>query len=380
MSRFNVASQYPLQPREQNYMLDTKHLTIHSEDRDIKKWPNSNHFEIILPQAYQNVQSMRIDEVNLPVNYYTFSNYLQNTKFEFSLIPKNNSGTDPFYVPLLANANGIYTVEIQEGFYCPCEIINEIQNKMNKVVTKYLNDLGITGTYDRFKVYYDNVGQKVWFGNSVDEFTLQFGNKINYILKDCGDPVIWDRYTKWGLPSYIGYDKKSYVSTSDISAIEFDYTSPPTVFVEPLFTGYPVYFVKAPMTIKILGDSTIYIEVDKYNKYDELMPYPERTSNMYNNDYNGRVNSAFTKIPVYTVPHGQSWSTWDAPNLSVFDPPLERIQKLKFKFRYHDGRLVDFQDFPFNLTITFYMFRNTFDRKMKVAVPTTLYNGATYPP
>ena len=373
MSAFNVAAQHPLQPREQTYLLDRKLLTVHSEDRDVKKWPQANHFEIILPQAYQNIESMRLVEANMPANYYTFSNEYQNTKLEFSLIPKNNTGADPFYLSLSANVNGNYTVDIQEGFYCPEELAAEIENKMNIAVTEYLNNSGIAGTYDRFKVYYDKVSQKFWFGNSVDEFILQFGRKIDYTLKDCGQPVVWNRYTKWGLPSYIGFEKQSYVSTSDISAVEFDYTIPPTVFVTPLFAGYPVYFVKAPSTIKIFGEKTIYMEIDKCNSYDELKPYSENTSNMYNNDYNGIVDSAFAKIPITTIPHGQIWESRNGllQNLTVFDPPLERIQKLKFKFRYHDGRLVDFQDFPFDFTIAFNRLRNEIGKSYYIRIPAT---------
>ena len=51
----------------------------------------------------------------------------------------------------------------------------------------------------------------------------------------------------------------------------------------------------------------------------------------------------------------------------------ERINRLKFKFRYHDGRLVDFRCVPFNFSIEFNCLRNTPDKKMKIVVP-PLYN------
>ena len=65
---FNVNTSRPLIPREQTYVLDRKLVTIHSDDRDIKKWPFSNHFEIELPQIMENVESMRLVECNLPIN------------------------------------------------------------------------------------------------------------------------------------------------------------------------------------------------------------------------------------------------------------------------------------------------------------------------
>ena len=76
-------------PRENNFVLERKLVTIHSEDRDIKKWPHSNHFEVPLPDAYQNIHSMRLVDIIIPINYYTFSNDSQNTKFSFKVIPKN---------------------------------------------------------------------------------------------------------------------------------------------------------------------------------------------------------------------------------------------------------------------------------------------------
>ena len=57
MSHFNVQQQHPLIPREQTYVLDRKLVSVHSFDRDIKKWPNSNSFEIDLPQSLQKILS-----------------------------------------------------------------------------------------------------------------------------------------------------------------------------------------------------------------------------------------------------------------------------------------------------------------------------------
>ena len=57
---YTLGSSKPLINREQNYVLDRKLLTVHSEDRDINKWPNSNTFEIMLPEQLLNVQSMRL--------------------------------------------------------------------------------------------------------------------------------------------------------------------------------------------------------------------------------------------------------------------------------------------------------------------------------
>ena len=85
MSRFNINQTHPLIPRKQNYVLEKKLISFHSEDRDIKQWPKTNIFQIELPEPLSQVQSMRLVSVSLPSNQYVFSNEYQNTKFSFSI-------------------------------------------------------------------------------------------------------------------------------------------------------------------------------------------------------------------------------------------------------------------------------------------------------
>ena len=117
MSQFNVQQQHPLIPREQTYVLDRKLVSVHSFDRDIKKWPNSNYFEIDLPQSLQKIQSMRLLNVSLPSNQYVFSHEYQNTKLNFTV-----------------NTAPTLTITIDEGSYTPDQLAVEIQTKMNKAV------------------------------------------------------------------------------------------------------------------------------------------------------------------------------------------------------------------------------------------------------
>ena len=349
---YNLHNSNQLIANEHNYVLDRKLLTVHSEDRDIKKWPNSNHFEIILPQAMTNVQSMRLVQIMLPANYKTFSNKLQNTKFSF-----DSSGcTDQI-------------IEIQKGFYSPTQFAAEVQNKMNDVMGVCVDNSGYVG----FQVAYNAVGQNIWIGNEINDFSLNFGTQMTYDFSGCPEPVIWDRYTKWGLPFNLGYDKEKYGTVSDISDVVFDYTVPKTLFLDSSNNTNTVYYREAPSGVKILGEKAIYMEVDKYNSYDELYPYSEATSNTFNNDYGGRVNSAFAKIPITIYPLGEIFDSRNGflQNISHYDPPIERVAKLKFKFRYHDGSLVDFDKFPFTFVIEFNQLRNEIDKKYNVRIPCT---------
>ena len=375
MASFNIGNSRPLIPREQTYLLDRKLVTIHSEDRDIRQWPRSNHFEVTLPAVMENVESMRLVECNLPTAYRTFSNDYQNTKLSFIIEPKDN--TQAYYPYLAAGFGTTLTITIQDGFYCPEELALELQERMNSAVTQLIADNGGTYVYQYMRVYYDRVGQRYWFGNLVDQFWLEFATREAYVLGDCEQPNMWDKYTKWGLPAYLGFERVRYTSEAAVNSagdavpIKFAYVGPNSSWMAPYSASQPVYYVQAPLPPYLLGERSIYMEVKKYNSYNELMPYSERTNQTYNNDYNGVVNSAFAKIPVQSQPLGEVTDSRNGflTNVKVFEIPEEKIAKLEFKFRYHDGRLVEFDNIPFNFTIEFNQLRNEIGRVYNVRIP-----------
>jgi len=372
----NTNNNHQLISRQQTYVLDRKLVTIHSNDRDVNKWPFPNHFEIQLPEAITNVQSMRLVEACMPSNYYTFSNDIQNTKLQFAFDNVNinwSTSIFPAIYGILASAPA-FDITIDEGFYRPEQIADEIANKMNKAVTQYLEDNGISYTYDKFVVTNNEVGMKMYFGNTIDSFILHFDVRMPYTLNQCEQPNAWERYTQWGLGFNLGFDKESYSSSESNDALTLDYNNQPaSSWLSPSTSpvSNSVFFIEAPLVYKLLGENTIYVELEKYNSMDELNPYSEQTNSLYNNDYNGVVNAAFAKIPITIIPYGQVFDSRNGflQNLSHYDPPLERVQKLKFKFRTHSGSLIDFQDFPFNFTVEFNCLRNEVGRQYEIRVP-----------
>tara|TARA_B110000285_G_scaffold137353_1_gene153892 strand:- start:80 stop:1246 length:1167 start_codon:yes stop_codon:yes gene_type:complete len=378
--QFNVNNEHQLIRRQNTYVLNRKLLTIHSEDRDITKWPNSNHFEVTIPEDLINVQSMRLIEIQIPGNHYVFSNNNQNTKMEFYVIPTSPGIPVSYYLPLALQVDVPFTITIQEGSYTGQQMALEIQNLMNLAVTTLLQATIPGAIYDKFKVHYDTVGQKLFFGNTYDNFVFKFNEKIDYdiscnaIINSNYSPNIWDQYTNWGLPAYLGFNKQknnniddpTYTTTAITTPYVFQYSN--TEWLIPLDTT--AYYISAPFTTNILGENTIYMELDKYNSIDELTPYSQRTNDTYFNDYNGRVNSAFAKIP---IGRGSTERIFDTKNklqnVSQYHPPIDKIRKLKFTFRYHDGRFVDFNKSNFNFTIAFNELRDEIARDYIIRVP-----------
>ena len=151
MSNLNTVQSHPLIPREQTYVLDRRLISFHSYDRDIKKWPNANHFEILLPESLKNVQSMRLDAITLPNNQWVFSEENQNTKMSFSL--------EPF-----SSGQLILDITISEGSYTPEQLATEIQTKMN---ARVVGEPSYTyTTYDGFVCKYNKVTNTFWFSDT----------------------------------------------------------------------------------------------------------------------------------------------------------------------------------------------------------------------
>ena len=386
--------------RQQNYVMERKLISIHSEDRDIKKWPNSNHFEVTLPEPVLNVQSMRLLDILVPVNFYTFSSTLQNTKMYFSVIPSPDISQNRaiIYNDLSNSVIKPYEITIQDGFYAASELALEIENRMNAAL-QYLDiSYGFTDpssvnydasytpyNYNFFKSYYDNVAQKIWIGNTKDGFNLEFQRQSYYNLPNNENVLEWNQYTKWGLGFYLGYDKQKYTSTASTTNVYFNYAistdstgtkeHKPYTWLDITSVGTvdKVYYIKPPYVLKINGDKCIYMELNKYNSYDELYPYSESTNSVLKNDFGGKANSAFAKIMITTTPFNESFESSNGflNNMSFFNPPMERLSKLEFKFRYHNGRLVDFQKYPFHFTVEVNSLRNEIAKTYNVRTPTS---------
>ena len=378
MNNLNVNRQHDLISRRQTYVLDRKLITIHSNDRDIKKWPYANNFEVEIPEKITNVDSLRVVQSCFPMKFYTFSNEYQNTKMSFQIIPQPREAIDDVvYIILSQSLNHQYTIEIQEGNYLPEQLCREIERKMNRKVYEYLISKGLSedeALYEYFTLTFDSVGQKIYFGNTFDNFTLLFDKRETYELHpECRQPNVWKQYTHWGLPYYIGYNKKKISGTDNPEPL-LDYREVPEWLIpnESSPSG-KAFFIEAPKVECLKGDCVMYMMLDKYNSIDEIVPYSEATSNMYNNDYNGTVNAAFEKISLTNGSNNQTFNSRNEflQNITHYDVPIENIRKLKFTFRFHDGRLVDFQDCDFNFTIAFNCIRDEIPYTYELRIPPT---------
>jgi hypothetical protein len=117
-------------------------------------------------------------------------------------------------------------------------------------------------------------------------------------------------------------------------------------------SGCDVHWVEAFWKLNIMGEPYLYMEIQGQNCIDETSPYNLSKFTIENNVTNGVVNSAFAKMAIPTTPLSQ-WFDRDSTPYKLYYPPAERIRRLRFKIRYHNGQQANFGVFNFSFMLEF---------------------------
>lgn len=401
MSRYNLQNNHPLIPNANTYICQKKYVSINSQDRDSVKYPSSSLFEIELPQDYLNVQTVRLCQWSFPANYDAFSSSQTNLKFLFKMAnvynPKDHGLTDPLLTAIYAalssnNYDYTFSLEVETGFYNPTQMQTELTNKMNESVTnrlvafftenpEFTYALELFKGYSDFVVVYNSVSQKLVFGNRNSGFafpndTGEYQVGVTLERAGCRASRSSPSFADWGMPAFIGFTRcfEPSIIGYNVNQYRFYYGNVLSfgdngIWITPSnLPGAYVHFIKAPLKINFMGPAYIYLEIDgqpSLNCIDETSPYNLSSFTTQTNQTNGVVNSAFAKIAVPTTPISQ-WFDDDMVPYKWFDPPAERIRRLKIKLRYHSGQLVDFAAFDWSILLEFTMLTNQIERSSSI--------------
>jgi hypothetical protein len=372
---YNVNTSHPILTNSQEVVYQRKYVSIHSEDRDMLKFPKSSEFEIEMPEDMNNVSSIRLANWTFPANYSTFSLLNENIRMTFKISKPYNPGEHMFSNPLqnaifecLFTIQDDFVITIEEGFYNPDQMVNELTNKFNEAVTMRLIDFfnakGYTdlveslGEYNNFVVVYNSVNQKFWFGNTADGFILTNETQFTKDLQCVGKTKL-PEFSNWGLPCNLGLCRQNTVSISKVGFTPRFYYGDVTygdkgywLLPNPSLPGSQCYYIEAPFKINLMGPAYFYMEIAGQNCIDETSPYNVSTFTTKTNGTNGIVDSSFAKIAVPTTPISQ-WFDRDSIPYKFYTPPAERIRRLRIRLRYHNGQLVDFGTFDYSFMLEF---------------------------
>ena len=145
MSKLNIHSSHPLIPYPEISESQSHFVSISSQDRNLKKNPVSNDFVITLPQEYRNVESVNLSSSYFPIVDDQYSIEQNNVdlcfRFKKAFNPLDVSGctfTDANIFAFVSENvlnNSYFRIRIRNGRYSETELMNEIQNKMNELIT-----------------------------------------------------------------------------------------------------------------------------------------------------------------------------------------------------------------------------------------------------
>ena len=397
--------QHPLIQNANEYMFEKKYVSITSVDINPLKNPNPSNFEIELPQDYCNVQSVTLSSFQFPNNINNFSKALSNTSMTFTINnPYRPSDTGSYlYVIYLAlynkyiSANKEFICTIDDGIYSSlqmeCELTNRFNEAVSKYIIQYLTALGdqptldlflLNGQYSEFIFHFNDVSEKLWFGNKSSGFVITRNEDVMFGISTCSTTTGYiEPITVRGLPYALGLKHPVDVpskGTSNLDIARF-YYMPGTsgIWLTPTYADSPtVYYIQPENKLNpLIGKVSFYIEIDKLNSMDETKPFTESVFTTTTNQTNGVVNSSFAKIPVYTNPNipenNYYYNGYSFDNVvRVFNPPMIRIRRLKIKFRYHYGQIVDFGGLPFYFTLCFNLFLPQNKKNVSMYTPESL--------
>jgi hypothetical protein len=374
--QYNVQDNHPIIPNANEYLLEKKYVSIHSVDRDVKKFPISTEFELELPEDYLNVQSLQLHSWNFPTNnLYTFSKINNNVSMIFSIFPclVDIADTNYDYYEQLYNyliIDHTFIIQIEDGNYSADELSTELTNRFNNAVTQYLYDyfreqnlLHIYKPYNEFVIVYNKISQKIWFGNKSNSFTLHNDDTSIHYQHLCITKNVLPEYENWGLPFNLGFTRKSETSIEGTEEVRFYYgnvinnDNGKWLIKNPDLKNAVCHYIESPIKINLQGANCFYIELDKQNYIDETSPYTLNKFTQTTNITNGEVNSSFAVIYFNNLSQDYQWYNNNTQPVKYYNPPAERIRKFKFRIRYHNGLLVDFGNTEFSFMIELNLLR-----------------------
>ena len=261
-----------------------------------------------------------------------------------------------------STTSNMYMLRIREGYYTGEALATELQTQ--------LNQLQKFNTYIGWKVHHSPINCKLYFycystNNSTNiNVKFRFECKINYDCKkfiNKDQPLVWNNNDWWGLGYYLGFKKKYYNMSclpklpannqsledtiKNVRFNDFWYNNiPPDEQFNPTFfsdKGKIVCGLVSCCCANTLGPSVLYMEVVKYNNCDEIYHSSNNTSSTYNNTFSGINNAVFAKLEMDPERSGRGFFKDSVQYITHMKNQLEeRINKLEFKFRFHDGRYV----------------------------------------
>jgi hypothetical protein len=292
-----------------------KTILIDSRDRDPRF--TQSRYTVKLPRVYENVYSVALKTAEIPFTWYSFSQSLGNASFVMEavgttptgpqtvIIPDGNYSCDSFLCALTDALNGIYGPNAFTVSYCN--------------TTNLLTIVALNPEITSFTLYF----------NPISDPQKQSFCDNNYV------GLVTPTTTWWGLGYFMGFYRRDYTSSSNLLGGSQHITA-----------EFPAQFNP---------HNYIIMELEFLNKQDETS---------IDGRLSGRVDGCFAKIQI----PGNSCNTifyremgCCNVNESTMSPPLSQLNQITVKWRFHDGRPINFNNIDHSFSLEFTLLENNFD-------------------
>jgi hypothetical protein len=283
-----------------------KTVCIDSRDRDIAPDSHPGSYTVTLPTVYQNIYAVTLRSIEMPYSFYTFTACARNT----SLVATYNGGAPT-------------TITIPDGNYTGALLASTVASRLNTAFA--------TPPATPFGSSYSTVTGRISItSDKTFSFVLTNTPAPN---TNCGAALGFPYTTGWGLGYFLGFQPQT--RTAVLSGTVWTLTS------DFVVNTYP--------------EPSIFMEIVNFNKIDESAPDDRR---------DGIINGSFAKIPMKVGPGGFLYflDTDSHPiNRHVYSPPIGKTGTLQIRFRFHDGRTVNFNNVEHSFTLELELIDNNFD-------------------
>jgi hypothetical protein len=279
------------------------------------------------------IKSIELVQCSIPVTNYNFSEQHQNNKFSIDI------------------SENKYNIIIDDGFYLPDDLSNEIEYKLNKEIydlynnesqanelQNEINKSNYTNTSNIkcFKVFYNKVKQRFIIGNTFESFIISntitdnFMNDIGFTLDTNTniDISLNSNQLDKHVISYVDYNKH---------------------WLTPFNSSSSVYSLKTGHPPKLLGPRVIYMKLNS-----NVGGYKLNNLKTSINGVNGDDNY-FAKIPITNLSYAeiQDSNKGYLNNMTIIETE-ESYNYIQFNFMYHNGNTptpIDFFNNYYNFTL-----------------------------
>tara|TARA_B100000900_G_C20593246_1_gene722376 strand:+ start:103 stop:1326 length:1224 start_codon:yes stop_codon:yes gene_type:complete len=387
----NLNSQHHVIANNKNFVMDRKVVTIHSNDRDYSKYHSANKFNIKLGTQFDNVQSVRLIDYQFPKNLYTFSDKYCNTTFRVYYTTwqenENDTYTGPDDKKIESTDGGFdsyfsksdqkdinsqnwsdsdnltlwyFDVRIPEGNYTGRQLATMIHDKGNILLKK--ND-SETETKQLFSCSFSETEDKLYF-IGLTNLIFDFNRMFNYTnVESSVQNEIIDQKTNWGLGYNMGFEKQLVFTKVPGANNNIKYMKDGVV--QEITSNQHYITSESPVILQF--DPVLYLDINRLNQIDEIVPYCEKTTSRYNNNSSYKNNGAFAKINMDS--NGYVSNLSNIKDIFYSDTPLKSLDRLEIKVRHHDGRMVDFVNKEFTIVLEINCLRDRHDNGKIINVP-----------